>query len=178
MKKARSGHSELSPCAHHEAPADAGIGRLSSCDFRAADFCLSATKHISHCICTEISMESILRRAQDKVRKILRELCKWKGAPIIEAEVCRDPIYICSQKYRRLCRWFFIFSTDARQSAAKMPLGTVRRVPSAAAQRKKPYRPMAPSERELSPKATEGECETFGFSPPFRPAGSFRHAHA
>lgn len=98
MKKARSGHSELSPCAHHEAPADAGIGRLPSCDFRAADFCLSGAKHISYCICTEISMESILRRAQDKVRKILRELCKWKGAPIIEAEVCRDHIHTLAEK--------------------------------------------------------------------------------
>ena len=43
-------------------------------------------------------MESILRRAQDKVRKILRELCTWKGAPIIEAEVCRAHIHMLAEK--------------------------------------------------------------------------------
>ena len=35
------------------------------------------------------------------------------------------------------------------------------------AQRKNTHKSKAPSERELSPKATEGECETFSFSAVF-----------
>ena len=42
----------------------------------------------------------------------------------------------------------------------------------------KSHKSKAPSERELAPKATEGECETFGFSALFSLAGSFRHACA
>ena len=30
-----------------------------------------------------------------EIGAILRELCKWKGVNIIEAEVCPDLMYIC-----------------------------------------------------------------------------------
>ena len=37
-EKDRSGHSELYPCAHHGASADAVTGRLPGCDLRVTGF--------------------------------------------------------------------------------------------------------------------------------------------
>ena len=46
-------------------------------------------------ICTEISEESILWREKSRDRRaILRELCRWKGINIINAEVCPDHIHM------------------------------------------------------------------------------------
>ena len=48
-----------------------------------------------------------------EIGAILRELCRWKGVEIIEAEVCPDHIHMllsnCPKlKNHRLCRWIFI----------------------------------------------------------------------
>lgn len=40
------------------------------------------------------------REKKVEIGKILRELCKWKGVNIIEAEVCPDHVHMLVETYR------------------------------------------------------------------------------
>ena len=49
---------------------------------------------ISYSVCTQIQKKSFLWIKKERDRKILRELCEWKGVKIIEAEVCPDHVHM------------------------------------------------------------------------------------
>lgn len=45
-----------------------------------------------------------------EIGKILRELCKWKGVNIIEAEVCPDHIHMLVEiPPKMVVSWFMVF---------------------------------------------------------------------
>lgn len=44
--------------------------------------------------CTEISLESVLRRERREFGEILRTLCMWKKVKIVEAEVSVDHVHM------------------------------------------------------------------------------------
>jgi len=47
---------------------------------------------ISYSICPEIQAKRVLQR--EEIGEILRELCRWKGVNILEAEVCSDHVHM------------------------------------------------------------------------------------
>ena len=49
---------------------------------------------ISYSICAEIQKEGILWGKRVVIGKILRMLCEWKKAEIVEAEVCKDHVHM------------------------------------------------------------------------------------
>ena len=49
---------------------------------------------ISCGVCTEVSEESIFGEKRYEIGQILRELCRWKGVNLLEAEACPDHIHM------------------------------------------------------------------------------------
>ncbi len=49
---------------------------------------------VSFSFCAEIQKESIFEGKRLEIRDILRKLCEWKGAEIIEGEICPDHVHL------------------------------------------------------------------------------------
>ncbi len=49
---------------------------------------------VSHCVCAEISQTSDIRKNKKDIGIMLRKLCEYKGIEIIDAEACKDHIYM------------------------------------------------------------------------------------